>query len=98
VLGTLNEQQCLILRRSSSLLLARSSFPSKDLLLVRSVTTQLSGFFEKMVKTEGGHRALGGPRAGSVSVQMQGCSLLILQGSRIFRNMSTDMFFKLIDI
>jgi hypothetical protein len=44
-LGTLNEQQHLTPRRPSPLLLARSSFRPKNLSLVRSVSTRLSGFF-----------------------------------------------------
>jgi hypothetical protein len=38
-------------------------------------------FFEKIVKTEGGHRALGSPRAGSVSARVQQRLPLSLQGS-----------------
>jgi hypothetical protein len=55
-------------------------------------------FFEKVVKTDGGHRALGSPWVGSISARMQGRSLLSLKRSRLFRNMATDKFFELIDI
>jgi hypothetical protein len=67
-------------------------FPSKNLSLVRSVSTQLSRFFEKIVKTEGGHRALGSPRAWSVFALVQGHSLLSLKRCRKLVNIAIDKF------
>jgi hypothetical protein len=49
-------------------------------------------FFEKTYKTEGGHRALGSPRAGSVFALVQGHSLLSLKHCRKLVNTAIDKF------
>jgi hypothetical protein len=68
-------------------------FPSKNLSLMRSVSTQLSVFFEKICKkNRGGHRALGSPRAESVFALVQRRLLLSPKHCRKHMNTANDKF------
>jgi hypothetical protein len=98
VLGALNEQQHLAPRRPSFLLLARSSCHQKTFRSCNQSRHCCQNFLKNRKKIEGGHRALGSPRAGSVSAHVQGHSLLSLQSSHTFINMAIDKFFELKDM
>jgi hypothetical protein len=76
----------------------KSSFRQKSFTYVIGCGTVVEIFLQKIVKTKGGHRALGSLRAGSISAQVQGHSLLNLQSSRTFINMAIDKFFELKDM
>jgi hypothetical protein len=67
-------------------------FPSKNISLVRLVSTQLPGFFEKFRKNGGGHRALGRPQAGSVFALVQRRSLLSPKRCHKHVNTANDKF------
>jgi hypothetical protein len=80
VLGALKEQQHLAPRRSSPVLLTRSSFRAKKPFARAIVLDIVVGIFLKnRKKLEGGHHALGSPRAESVFALVQGYSLLSLK-------------------
>jgi hypothetical protein len=67
-------------------------FLSKNLSLVRSVSTRLSGFFEKFRKNGGGHHALGSPRVGSIFALVQRRSLLSPKCCRKHMNTTNNKF------